>query len=290
VKRPLLHRLSSLRAHLETLSGLRSRGFFVQYDHAASVPGRIEPYPAVEALLRACHDGIAAFLAEMAGHLPTFEALHAGGQLNWKSPMFSPLDIMAAYTMVRRLAPARILEIGSGNSTRVLARALADAGHGRLTCIDPAPRQPIGDLDAEHHRRTLEPADVALAADLCSYDVLFIDSSHIILPGMDVDILFNRIFPRLRPEVFVHLHDIFLPDDYPANWRSRHYSEQNALIGWLVSGYFEIVYSGHYAITRQSGSVEQLFYDFAPVRRNKAAGSLWLKRSGTPTQSVEDRL
>ena len=59
--------------------------------------------------------------------------------------------------------------------------------------------------------RLLEETDAELCAGLGPDDILFIDSSHILLPGMDVDIQLNRIFPVLQPGVLVHLHDIFLP-------------------------------------------------------------------------------
>jgi len=118
-----------------------------------------------------------------------------------------------------------------------------------------------------------------LVDEFVENDVLFIDSSHIMLPGMDVDLQFNRMFPRLAPGVLVHVHDIFLPDDYPPNWRPRWYSEQNALIGWILSGYFEVVLPTYYATTRMAQDVEQALGGFAPFQRNGTAGSIWLRRT-----------
>jgi hypothetical protein len=119
--------------------------------------------------------------------------------------------------------------------------------------------------------------DAALCGSLEADDILFIDSSHIMLPGMDVDIQFNRAFPRLRPGVVVHLHDIFLPFPYPAHWSHRNYSEQNALIGWLVSGYFQILYPGHYVARRHGDLLDAALSAFPIVRRE--AGSLWLRKT-----------
>ena len=119
-------------------------------------------------------------------------------------------------------------------------------------------------------------ADASEAAALEAGDVLFIDSSHIMLPGMDVDIQFNRLFPRLKPGVLVQVHDIFLPDDYPDDWRARNYSEQNALIGWIVSGYFEIVWPGRYVLTRHPHELKAALGEFL-IR--DAAGSLWLRKT-----------
>ena len=94
---------------------------------------------------------------------------------------------------------------------------------------------------------------------------------------MDVDIQFNLMFPRLAPDVIVHVHDIFLPYDYPEWWRNRMYSEQNALVGWLCSGYFEVVYPGQYASRNLSADWKPLVAAF-PLFAEEAAGSIWLRR------------
>jgi len=279
-RRPLRHQLSFFKAQLLTMLRLRDAGFFVQYDYVDSVPRTNPPYAEVEALFQASGDAIDHKLKAMAGYLPVFEAAVETSKFDWENPMFSPFDTMAAYTVVRDAAPARVLEIGSGSSTLALVQAVKDAGGtGAVTCIDPAPRRSISDLEVNLHQRVLSHDDIALVDAFVENDVLFIDSSHIMLPGMDVDLQFNRMFPRLAPGVLVHVHDIFLPDDYPANWRSRWYSEQNALIGWILSGYFEVVLPTYYATTRMAPGVEQAFGGFAPFQRDGTAGSIWLRRT-----------
>ena len=193
--------------------------------------------------------------------------------------MFPPLDGAAAYTAVRMFEPRRIIEIGSGNSTHFLSRAARDcASTVDITCVDPAPRRAISDLDVELLERVLTIDDVELLAALQAHDIIFIDSSHIMLPGMDLDILFNRVFPRLKPGVIVHIHDVFLPDNYPSAWKCRWYSEQNALVGWIISGYFDVIYPGHYAVTRHGSTMDRLLGGFEPFQ-NRASGSIWLRRN-----------
>ena len=98
--------------------------------------------------------------------------------------MFPAFDGAAAYTLVRQIRPKRIIEIGSGNSTRFLARALRDGGIDcAFTCIDPAPRIPVEGLGVARIPRLLEETDAELCAGLGPDDILFIDSSHILLPG-----------------------------------------------------------------------------------------------------------
>jgi len=86
----------------------------------------------------------------------------------------------------------------------------------RLTAIDPAPRAALAGLPVEWLRDAVPGVGMAPFAALAPGDFLFIDSSHVLMPGSDVDFLINRLLPGLPPGVLVHLHDIFLPDDYPA--------------------------------------------------------------------------
>ena len=97
------------------------------------------------------------------------------------------------------------------------------------------------------------------------------------LPGMDVDIEFNMMFPVLTPGVIVHVHDIFLPYDYPVRWGSRMYSEQNGLIGWLCAGYFDVLYPGHFASQQHDGAWRMLAQELEFLT-NPSAGSMWLER------------
>lgn len=266
-------RLSKIRAQVRTLLG-NQRGFFIQYEFARTVRPVCEPYPEVEALFaRSPYDD---FLNDMASHVAEFQSF--GSRPHdpvWNRGMFPPLDGAAAFAAVRRFKPRRILEVGSGDSTFYLARAAA--GSAEITCIDPEPRRSIEELPVNFIRRVLGNEDAGTVASLQAGDILFIDSSHIMLPGMDVDILFNRCFPRLRPGVLVHLHDIFLPDGYPANWRERNWNEQNALVGWLLSEFFEVVYPGHYVAVRHGGAIDKAFAGF-PVAQRKDSGSLWLRK------------
>lgn len=189
--------------------------------------------------------------------------------------MFPALDGMATYACVRKFRPRRIIEIGSGDSTFFLARGVADNGFGHVTCIDPKPRREIVALDVDFKPRLMTAADAGLADELEAGDILFIDSSHIMLPGMDVDIQFNRLFPRLKSGVLVHLHDIFLPDGYPTSWRQRNYSEQNALVGWLFGSSFEIIWPGQYVFTRHRDLVDDAIRGISAPGE---AGSFWIRK------------
>ena len=105
-------------------------------------------------------------------------------------------------------------------ATRLLSRALG--GVGEILAIDPAPRADIADLPGVRVvPSTLQASPHDIFDGMKAGDVLFIDSSHILMPGSDVDILLNRVLPRLPSGTLIHIHDIFLPFDYPAIWGWR---------------------------------------------------------------------
>jgi predicted O-methyltransferase YrrM len=251
-------------------------GFFTQYPLARQVASVEEPYPEIEALCAA--SPFREFLRHIQGLRREFAAFGgAPTDPELDRGMFPALDGLAAYAAVRRYVPTRVMEIGSGDSTYFLAKGVKENGRGTVTCIDPKPRRQIADLDVRLEARMLESSDARMASELGAGDILFIDSSHILLPGMDVDIQLNRMFPRLKPGVIVHLHDIFLPDDYPASWRKRNYSEQNALAGWLLGGAFKVIWPANYIYTRYRVLVERAVGDICDIRRG--GGSLWLRKT-----------
>lgn len=270
---------SALFVQVLTALKIQKRGFFSRYDYAGLVPETAPPYPEFEARCAARIDSFIAFLDKMHDNLDLFQQDHTNYGLDWPSIMFSPLDTMAAYTMVRANSPRKIIEIGSGSSTRALSLALQhNDNDGEMICIDPDPRSPIADLPVTHAKRMLSIDDVVFASDLEANDILFIDSSHLMFQNTDVDIQFNRIFPRLRPGVLVHVHDIFLPDPYPERWLNRNYNEQNALIGWILAGGFEIEIPVYYIATRLADETTSRFCRFAPFVRHNHGGSLWLRK------------
>lgn len=131
-------------------------------------------------------------------------------------------DADALYAMLRHLKPARMIEVGSGNSTLVAARALArNAVDGQACehiCIEPYEKPWLESVGAKVIREKVESLGVGFFDQLQAGDVLFIDSSHVIRPFGDVLTLYQAVIPRLAKGVIVHAHDIFTPFDYPETW------------------------------------------------------------------------
>lgn len=291
---------------LPTVLGAEPRGFFIPYRYAATLPdaASLPVYDAIESLFQSQRDAFARVLDDLGIYNAAFAAIvaesHANqapgsqviGAARFDQDWFPTLDAAIAYRMVRALRPQRIVEIGSGHSTRFMARAIADGGLSTiLTAIDPAPRAAIASLAIEHVADTVPPQrdggdavarfGVARAIErLGAGDFLFIDSSHILMPGSDVDYLFNRVLPMLPAGAIVHVHDILLPDPYPDAWTWRGYNEQNALVPWLAGGAFRPLFASHFAATRMTGELARSAVAGLPTALGAIPASLWLMRNG----------
>jgi hypothetical protein len=175
---------------------------------------------------------------------------------------------------VRATRPNRIVEVGSGHSTRFLARAVADGKLAtRLTAIDPRPRASLAGLPIDWQAVPVQQADPEIFSALEAGDILFIDSSHQVKPGSDVEFLLERALPRLAGGVRLHFHDIFLPDDYPAAWAWRRYNEQQA-VARLLEARFVAEFSSHQA--RKAGLDGVLAR--LPLVPGAIESSLWLRK------------
>jgi len=261
----------------------RPRGFFLPYRYAAGIEPPRTPYATLENLFREASASMAVWLAAGERHAASLTAIADDApapEPRWRQDWFPRLDAAMAYTIVRERAPKRIVEIGSGHSTRFMSRAVADATMvTNVACIDPAPRASLSGLPVALHRRTLQDGDDELVAALAPGDVLFVDSSHLLIPGSDVDIVLNRLVPALPRGALLHFHDIFLPDPYPREWAWRAYNEQSALAPLLIGGRFKILWSSHYVRTRLAARL-----DGSPLGRLTLApgaleSSLWLERT-----------
>jgi predicted O-methyltransferase YrrM len=236
-------------------------------------------YPALEPLFARAEPEFRARMAEAKSFLGTLLAFgrEAPPAPRFEQDWFPRLDAAVAYATVRTRRPARIVEIGSGHSTRFLARAVADEGcPTRITAIDPAPRATLEGLAIEFIRATVQRAGLAPFKELAAGDIVFIDSSHILMPGTDVDLLFNDVLPALPSGVLVHVHDVYLPDAYPADWAWRGYNEQNALPALFAGGGYRLLWSSHYAATRMAAEVAASGLDRLALLPGTRETSLWL--------------
>lgn len=266
---------------LLTVLGLARRGIYIPYRAAGELAssGSLAPYPALAAILEASEAAMDAQLAAIEEFAAPLEALGAAPPPapRWTQDWFPRLDAAAAYVMVRRLRPRRVVEVGSGHSTRFLARAVLDAGCAtRITAVDPEPRARLDGLDVEWVRTAVQDAGFAPFAALAANDLLLIDSSHVLMPGTDVDHLVNRVLPMLPAGVHVHFHDIFLPQDYPAAWGWRGYNEQLAVAALIASGAYAVEFASAYVVARHPQRLQQGVLGRLPLLPGARESSLWL--------------
>jgi len=162
---------------------------------------------------------------------------------NFNNAFFDGLDAATYYALIRDLKPRRIVEIGSGFSTRLASRAMernrAEGSAGEIVCVEPFPEPRLTDakLPITLIEERVQRVGFDVFDSLQANDVLFIDSSHVATFGSDVCREFLEIVPRLRRGVWVQVHDIFFPKDYPPEWvleQRRVWNEQYVLEAFLA--------------------------------------------------------
>lgn len=260
---------------LPTILGLAPRGWFIPHRYAPLLPpaGAQPPYTAVEALFEAHAATFEAVIDLIDSHAAALEAKRSLLEQAW----FPSLDAAATYALVRERKPQHVVEVGSGHSTRVLAKALG--GVGEIFAIDPAPRADIAGLPGvQVVTTTVQEAPPQLFERLGPGDILFIDSSHILMPGSDVDLLLNRVLPLLPAGALIHIHDVFLPFDYPPVWGWRAYNEQQGVAPLLTTGAYAPVFSSAWASRRMGERLARSVIARLPAPNGALPASLWLEK------------
>ena len=198
----------------------------------------------------------------------------------WTNPEFGHGDAILYYSLLRHFQPSRVIEVGGGFSTLLSSAAAERNGRTRVTCIEPNPRpflqRPLPAVTLE--KALVQDVPVEVFEGLEENDVLFIDSSHVSKTGSDVNHLYLRVLPRLARGVWVHVHDVFLPFEYPRAWSEQRYywNEQYLLAALLAhSRKFEIVVA-NYFLSRTAGAG---IARFALPSKGAAAGgaSFWIR-------------
>jgi predicted O-methyltransferase YrrM len=211
---------------------------------------------------------------------------------HYNNGYFEAVDAEVAYGMVRRFKPVRVVEIGTGYSTRVLAAALKqnskrDQIVGTLISVDPYPERfssnPWSSFVVQIPK-AVQDLKLDFFDTLENGDILFIDSSHVVGVGSDVVREYLEILPRLKPGVIVHVHDIFLPSDYPRDAvlnRLWFWSEQYLLQAFLTfNSKFEVLWASSALHMYHSSVLEQCF----PRWRHSYADMPQAKRGFVPTR------
>ncbi len=202
---------------------------------------------------------------------------------------YESVDAEILYSMVRFFQPRKILEVGSGFSTLISGQAIRKTKEENknydceLTVIDPYPTSVIERGFPELTKVIKQPVEevsYSLFETLGPNDILFIDSSHVLKIGSDVQFEYLEIIPRVNAGVLIHIHDIFLPAQYPKKWvikKHVFWNEQYLLQAFMsFNNCFEVVWSGNYFNQNFPEKLSEAFASYQPGIT--FPGSFWIKR------------
>lgn len=198
---------------------------------------------------------------------------------------YGPADAEMLYNMVRHFKPKRVIEIGSGYSTRMMKRALdfnRKEGDGSShVCIEPYEMPWLESLGLDDVvRKKVEEVPLEMFDLLEENDILFIDSSHVIRTGGDVLFEFLQILPRLKSGVIVHVHDIFLPYEYPREWlvaHRRYWTEQYLLQAFLAfNSQFDVLAAVNWLALNHHDVLSKACPIYSEQKRGH--GAFWMRR------------
>jgi hypothetical protein len=235
------------------------------------------------------HDAMKAMLKRLAAHygLFPFHKDHGGAnRFHYDNPFFGCHDAAVYFSMLFEFRPKRVVEIGSGFSSRLLLDTSERffGGETGITLIDPSPGT-LDDLRPTARTRMLncpvQEAPPDLFDQLEANDILFVDSSHVGKTGSDVNHYLFQILPRLKAGVIIHIHDIFWPFEYLAEWvltDKRSWNEAYLIHAFLqYNDAFEILYWNNYASHFMGADLKETM----PLCLGNEGGSLWIRRKLT---------
>lgn len=224
---------------------------------------------------------IATYAGEIEKHFP-IQGLSKSGY-TWENFFFRGIDASSLYTFIRTEKPQRVVEIGSGFSTHIALQAIEENGFGTITCIEPFPTPKLLELSkrVEIIQDKVQNVPLEFFSSLERGDILFIDSAHVSCLGSDVNYELFQILPNLKEGVLVHVHDIFLPFEYPRDWvvdRRWYWNEQYLLYALLrVSNVFEVLLPNVYLLKRHAKAISEAL----PFLGEGALSgcSIWLRKT-----------
>lgn len=251
------------------------------YEYTTSEPPYFNARVFVQETLRQTLEGCLAFSTEF--NPPLVGDEETCMKFFWQNGQFSYSDAMSYYCFARMARPANIVEIGSGFSTLIALEAIEKNRAGTVHCIEPFPRDFLK-KDNRLTLHTVKAQDIQpefLNDILRDNDILFIDSTHTVKTGSDCLHIYLRLLPALRRNIFVHVHDVFLPFGMPQGWlldRQIFWTEQYLLLAFLIdNSKASVLYGSTYNAKWNSLLMDK----FMGGKYPPGGGSLWFRYNGT---------
>jgi hypothetical protein len=219
------------------------------------------------------------------------ETTNKPGEYYTQNYQFGYSSAVLLFTMIRANASKRVVEIGSGFSSQVSFEALCK-NHAmndiKLTCIEPYPSDWLEDFAASHptsvHLLKMKAQDIDLNTYLSleAGDVLFIDSSHVSKLASDVNFLYLQVLPLLDRGIIIHVHDIYIPYEYPKihffGKPKYFWNEQYMLQAFLShNSAFQVLLPGYYVQKDMPDVFHTAFPAFNP-QQHRLTSSFWMKK------------
>ena len=204
----------------------------------------------------------------------------------YKNGMYEHSSGSLLYCWIKHLKPKRIIEIGSGFSSALMLDmndTYFSDNPMKLKFIEPYPERLKNLLKQTDYchieliENKLENVDVSIFKELDEGDILFIDSTHVSKFGSDVNSIVFNIFPLLKKGVFIHIHDIFFPFEYPLDWLKRgiYWNEIYLIKAFLMfNNSFEIEFMNTYALNQIAEQMSEI-----PLFNKSIGGCLWIKKT-----------
>lgn len=203
---------------------------------------------------------------------------------------FMAIDGNIYYSLIRQIKPKIIFEIGCGFSTMLASDAIqknrVEGAKCKLICVDPYPPSVLKNESLEIDewlKKKVQLVEIKRFKELRADDILFIDSSHVLRTGGDVQYLYCEVLPRLHQGVLIHIHDISLPKQYPKVYYENciFWNEQYLLQAFLTyNSRIEVIWPGNYMMLKQPEKVSALFPEYAIMRDaypSSEPTSFWLR-------------
>lgn len=219
--------------------------------------------------------------------MPFGEKPEHGLRFGFDNVFFTYADAIGMYCMMRNMRPARIIEIGSGFSSALLLDTNERFFDGQIdiSFIEPDPERLKANLKANEQvtiiEKKIQEVDLAFFDKLEAGDFLLIDTSHVSKSGSDVNHIYFNILPHLKLGVFVHIHDIFFPFEYPEKWvveERRGWNEVFLLRAFLAyNSAFRMVFFNDY-IQQSEGPFLAEQMPLFLQRNSTVCGGLWMCR------------
>lgn len=206
------------------------------------------------------------------------------GRYRFENNYYFYADGVILYATLRHFKPRKIIEIGSGFSSALMLDVNEVFFDNKIsfTFIEPNPERLFKLLKDEDTQintvisREVQRVPLVTYKDLKPNDILFIDSSHVVKTGSDVNFIFTEVLPALNKGVLIHFHDIFYSFEYPKDWvyQRLNWNEDYFLRAFLsYNEKFKIELFSHFLQENYKENFEGM-----PLCAKSKASSLWLRK------------